>query len=83
MNNVFQMKNGYDPLNKKWKNIKSAIKIAVNASLTTEKKIPRRERIKKKIVKHIEKRKKYKNKNKNIEGLNNSKKMVRIAIWRN
>jgi len=60
----YQKGNLDDSLNKKWENIKSAIKKAADTVLTKkEKKEPRRAWIDKEIVKLIDERRKYKNHN--------------------
>lgn len=64
MDSEFQMENKDGPLNKKWENIKSAIKNAAYASFTsTEKRVPGIGWINKKIVILMEEIKKFKNKN--------------------
>lgn len=63
MDSEYLTENEDNTLNKKWKNIKSTIKNAADTSLTTtEKKVPRKEQINKKIVKLTEERRKYKTK---------------------
>jgi len=60
----YRKQNVDDPLNKKWENIKSAIKKAVDSVLTKkENKESRRAWIDKEIVKLIDGRRKYKNNN--------------------
>lgn len=60
----YQKQNVDDPLNKKWENIKSAIKKAADSVLTKkENKEPRRAWFDKEIVKLIDERRKYKNNN--------------------
>lgn len=60
----YQKGNVDDPLNKKWENIKLAIKKAADTVLTKkEKKEPRRSWINKEIVKLIDERRKYKKNN--------------------
>ncbi|CAI6362550.1 unnamed protein product [Macrosiphum euphorbiae] len=60
----YQKQNVDDPLNKKWENIKSAIKkVADSVLIKKEKREPRRAWIYKEIVKLIDERRKYKNNN--------------------